>query len=405
MGTKQFDNYADLITFTRASGATYLDSDGVLKTASTNIPRIEYDADGNRLGLLVEEQRTNLLTYSEEFDNAYWTKSNSSITANTIVAPDGTLTGEKTVESGSNAAHYLFNTGGLAVSANTYIGSVFAKAGERSRLVMGLWNSSLANYQLVQFDLTNGTIIQEAVAGIGNIVSVGNGWYRCSVKRSLGSVTTFLSFGPHPNANIAGSLTGQFSNAAYQGDGYSGIYIWGAQLEVGAFPTSYIPTSGSTATRAADVATIPTSAFGYNASEGTVVVDFEAAETGTNNTALAFSNTVSGSFTDQILIWNAANSNGYVLANGVTQAQFGNPTDQNGQVKISFAFKKNDFAISYDGNSVVTDTSGIMPSNIEVMKIGDWTNSGQRRILNGTIKSIKYYPRRLTNAQLQELTQ
>ena len=65
MGTKTFDNYADLITFSRASSATYLDSDGVLKTATTNVPRIEYDADGNRLGLLIEEQRTNLLTYSD----------------------------------------------------------------------------------------------------------------------------------------------------------------------------------------------------------------------------------------------------------------------------------------------------------------------------------------------------
>jgi hypothetical protein len=395
MGTKQFDNYADLITFTRASSATYLDSDGVLKTASTNTPRIEYDADGNRLGLLIEEQRTNLVTYSEEFDNAAWTKYRSTVDANSIVAPDGTLTGDKLVQ-GDGETTTGGVSDGVTTTATSYTYSVYAKAGEYSGVILRKITGSLTG--VVAFNLLNGTVSKETLTNIGtSIVPVGNGWYRCSV--------TFNGSAETANYGIQVSNESGDESGLPAGDGTSGIYIWGAQLEAGAFPTSYIPTSGSTATRAADVASIPTSAFGYNASEGTVVVDFEAAETGTNNTALAFSNTVSGSFTDQILIWNAANSNGYVLANGVTQAQFGNPTDQNGQVKISFAFKKNDFAISYDGNSVVTDTSGIMPSNIEVMKIGDWTNSGQRRILNGTIKSIKYYPRRLTNAQLQELTQ
>ena len=226
MGTKQFDNYADLITFTRASGATYLDSDGVLKTASTNIPRIEYDADGNRLGLLVEEQRTNIQVYSEEFDNAAWAKANSSIDSNVIVAPDGNTTADKLVESAATAARYVYKVGGIAVPAGDYCGSVYAKAAERSRLVVALYSGS--NYELVQFDLSAGTIVQEATAGIATITSVGNGWYRCSVKRTLGSVTTYLSIGPYINANI-GTLTGGFPS--YTGDGTSGVYIWGAQLE------------------------------------------------------------------------------------------------------------------------------------------------------------------------------
>jgi hypothetical protein len=170
----------------------------------------------------------NLVLQSQTFENAYWFKLNISVTQDVIAAPDGTLTAEKVIEAVGTNAKYLYPNGGFAVSANTYTGSVYAKAGERSRLVLGIWNGS--NYELVQFDLSNGTIVQEAVAGIASISSVGNGWYRCTVTRTIGSVTTYLSFGPHVSTNI-GTLTGPFPT--YTGDGNSGIYIWGAQANQG----------------------------------------------------------------------------------------------------------------------------------------------------------------------------
>ena len=89
------------ITFTRSTTGSYYNSAGVLSTAAINAPRFDYDpVTLESVGLLIEESRTNLLTYSEQFDNAVWTKSNASITANAIIAPDGTLTADKLVEDG-----------------------------------------------------------------------------------------------------------------------------------------------------------------------------------------------------------------------------------------------------------------------------------------------------------------
>jgi predicted hotdog family 3-hydroxylacyl-ACP dehydratase len=249
------------VTFTRASTGTYLDSDGVLKTASVNTPRIEYDADGNLLGLLIEEQRTNLLTYSEQFDNAAWIKSNATVTANTIVAPDGTLTGDKLVENTATDLHRI-DKASTATSGVTYTATIYAKKAEVDILAIDYSGILLGTYNLTTGVATLGAGNANSVAVSASMLSVGNGWYRCAM--------TFTRAG----ASIDGSY--RFSprqNTSYTGDGTSGIYIWGAQLEAGSFPTSYIKTEGATATRSADVASIATSEFGYNDAAGTLYVD------------------------------------------------------------------------------------------------------------------------------------
>ena len=384
MGTKSFDNYADLITFSRASSATYLDSDGVLKTATTNTPRIEYDADGNRLGLLIEEQRTNLVTYSEEFDNAAWGKAGTggtpavSVVANQAIAPDGTLTADKLIPGTSAGTHYLQQTVTAYTSACL---SLYAKAAEQSKVRLALFNSGIVH----EFDLAAGT---SSGAGNGTITDVGNGWYRCSVAADGASNTLVQIY------------TGD--NSA--GDGSSGIYIWGAQLEQASFPTSYIPTSGSTATRAADVASIPTSDFGYNQREGTVVQEFSTA-----NTYIANENAFSDGTNDNRIMWGLNSNAGrapYISSGGTnTVALINNSGLASGvQSKLGIAFASNDVASSLDGGAVATDTSATIPSQITILYLGVGA-VGSGTFINGHIKSIKYYPRRLSNDQLQELTQ
>ena len=184
--------------------------------------------------------------------------------ANTIVAPDGTLTGDKLVENTENNSHGLQNVSAAILSATAYTFSIYAKAGERSviQLVIG---SFVFNNLFANFNLSDGTVSSISPSGItASITPVGNGWYRCVATST--SISASAGYGPFwtvQNSPTAGRL------AAYQGDGYSGVYIWGAQL-AGPFPTSYIPTVASQVTRSADTASMTGSNLSswYRADEG-----------------------------------------------------------------------------------------------------------------------------------------
>jgi hypothetical protein len=371
-------------------------------SAAYEAPRIEYDADGNRLGLLVEEQRTNLIERSEEFDNGYWAKVNTSITANTIVAPDGTLTGDKLFEdTSSSSSHHLQKNLNFTAGVS-YTTTVYAKRGERQYLFLRyLSGGAFSTNYIAVFDLQNGVATNSSTfpADSFSITSVGNGWYRCSITRAADSTAT---------GSVGFYLSNVGTGTTYTGDGASGVYIWGAQLETGAFPTSYIPTSGSTATRAADSASIPTSAFGYNASEGTLFVEASVLSDqnaddrrileisdGTTSNFFSFYQDVSAG--ENIFIANQ--SGGSLTANFNT----GFTITEGSTFKAVATLKDNDVAASVNGGSITSDTSTAISSALSEVNIG-YLGGGTQH-LNGHIKSIKYYPRRLTNAQLQELTQ
>jgi hypothetical protein len=156
-----------------------------------------------------------LLLRSEEFDNAYWTKTRSSILANQIIAPDGTLTADKFVEDTTAASTHEMNHTIAAISAIAYTHSIYAKAAERSWLVLSIQT----NYTF--FDLSNGTVGTNAAGNTATITSVGNGWYRCSITRTATAANNFGLM----------RLATADNTVSYTGDGTSGIYIWGAQLE------------------------------------------------------------------------------------------------------------------------------------------------------------------------------
>jgi hypothetical protein len=190
-----------------------------LLTATDNVARFDHNpTTGESLGLLVEEQRTNLVTYSEQFDNAAWTKSNATITANTVVAPDGSLTGDKLVEDTTNAFHILDQAVfGLADNL-TLTFSVYLKYAGRQFSNIRILDKTATN-KVAIFDLVNGS----TDSADASIISVGNGWFRCTV------IGNTASGGTTPKARIYPMLDEVTSS--YTGDGYSGIYIWGAQLE------------------------------------------------------------------------------------------------------------------------------------------------------------------------------
>lgn len=213
-------------------------------TTRLNIPRIDY-TNGSCPSLLVEPQRTNLLTYSEQFDNAAWTKNNLNVTANATIAPNGTMTAEKIVGTAINATHIALQQ--VPFSVNTVATcTIYAKAAELNFLyVGGLGRSPSANEGYVFFNLSNGTVGANDAGYTGSISNVGNGWYRLTVNAPSMPTSTLREF------RIG--VTNTNGMQSYLGDGTSGVFVWGAQLEAGAYPTSYIPTVASSVTRNADV--------------------------------------------------------------------------------------------------------------------------------------------------------
>lgn len=250
--------FANAITHTRASTATYVDSTGTLQTAAINEPRLGHHVYNGTAwvneGLLHEsEARTNTIIRSEEFENTAWNKERSSITQNAITAPDGSMTADKLVEDTTSTNNHRVRTTSFISypSGSTVTNSVFVKAAERTWVNLsdgGSTNSS------VFFNLATGTFgtAQAGVLSRGAVYH-GNDWWR------IFYTCTLVGTASNPFINIAIDN----NNFTYTGDGTSGIFIWGAQGELAPTVSSYIPTAGTTVTRSADVLTIPAANLPY----------------------------------------------------------------------------------------------------------------------------------------------
>jgi hypothetical protein len=353
----------------------YDQPDGTLQLFNhpTNQPRVEYDYQGNRLGLLVEEARTNVVTYST-ITNANWTKYATTITDNAVVAPDGTQTAAKIISTQSGKGTcYLPGT-----PTGAYVDSFYAKAGTSNFFFI----ESPSTAPGVYFDLANGTVATITAGQTATIQYVGNGWFRCSV------------YATRTHGNISCGFSDADNNPNQANGNYG--YVWGAQAELGSFPTSYIPTAGSTVTRAADVASIGVGAFGYNKGAGTVLVKFETPD-------LVQANALDiGSLDGANRIF-VRNGQAFMWTDSATNVDITFATQTKGQ-KIGFAFTANDAVVSADGIIQGADTSVILPTSIDRLAIGSNSTTLSSQILNGHISSIAYYPRRLTDAQIKALT-
>jgi hypothetical protein len=229
------------INFTRPSTATYTGADGLIKTAASGLPRFDNNPlTGQQLGLLIEEARTNIEIQSTSLST--WTATNSSLVGQTITAPDGTLSTvqllREDASTGTHLASHFYN--------NTYIDwciSFYVKAAGRTRFRI----SVIDNIVTTRFDLSAKTV--NGVTNSGILEELPNGWFR--VKSIYGGA---YRVGAPPI-----TLEDNSGNSSYTGDNTSGVYIWGVQLEQATgvtFSSSYIPTSGSAVTRAADSASV-----------------------------------------------------------------------------------------------------------------------------------------------------
>jgi hypothetical protein len=384
-GDKIFDNISlKEVTFDQPDGTL------TLFEHPNNVPRVEYDADGNRLGLLVEESRTNLITYSEGTTSKLTQSGSVSLSGVSSPASSNAVKYTPTAV-GYNQVFVLTNSS-LGV---TYTLSAFIKVSS------GIPYIHFQVYQLSEFAVYD-TATNSFISIGSNIIdaksqSFGDGWFRFSITYTATSNGTNNSIKPYF------STSSTIFNTGIPLSEYAFIDGW--QTEAGAFPTSYIKSnSGSTTTRSADVASIPVADFGYNQSAGTVVVEADSkGSDGVKYPRVVDINNGSGN--ERIAIWLHASDNiprFKIDDNGVAQANISNGTlSVDVMQKYAADYNANDFAFSVEGNAVSTDTTGTVPT-VTTMFIG--SNQSGINQLNGHIKSIRYFPRRLTNAQLQDIT-
>jgi hypothetical protein len=381
--------------FSRSSSATRIAKNGLITTVAANVPRLEYPLiDGVVNGcpsLILEPQRTNLIPYSEEFDNAAWSKFRSSISPNTAISLDGTLNADKLIDTSVSGTHGMEDTISSLSSGSKYTYSIFAKADEIKQV--GLLLATQGRI----FDLENGTILDEFIAApdASKIEDYGNGWYRCSITITLNATSAKTSVYLSKNNNIT-----------FTGDGTSGVYIWGAQLEVGSYPTSYIPTNGSAVTRSAEVADGSGDADTFNDSEGVLMAEIAYPNpTTSSNLRLAISD---GTDANRILIQNVSSTSNrlqfYLISNYTTSTNFyTNLSDITSFNKIVFKYKTNDFSVWINGFQVLTDTSGSTFSDGTLNELAFDGGSGGNDFYGNT-KQIQYYDSALTDSELEQLT-
>lgn len=412
-GRAIYDSTFRFVDITSASGATTIIGAVTIQqvTGITGMPSAyaknvgglfpaRFDYDPITLaprGFLTEDQRTNLALYSEQFDNAAWTKNNATVAANSAVSPSGTSTADLVVSAVGTAITGA-NSSAVTFVAGSHTQSVYIKAATNIRYIQLLWTSGGVSADYANFDLQTGTVTAGTYAS-ASMTNVGNGWYRIAMTSTLGAATGGMWPIAVPAASSARATT-------YVGNGTDSFLIWGAQLEAGAFATSYIPTVASTVTRASDTANITVANFSswYNQPTGTFVIDSSsvAASSLILRQAFAVSDGTANNFA-RVYSYDSR-WGGSVTTGGVQQADLfmaAGTYVQNVPAKFALALQNNNFAGVLNGGAPVTDVSGTMPV-VDRMSLGRFDASGQMFV--GHIRSIRYYPARLNNAQLQTLT-
>jgi hypothetical protein len=386
------DGAGDL-TFTRASSATRVNKEGLIETVATGVSRLDY-SDGGCPSLLLEPQRTNLVTYSESFSNAYWTKTGSSVVSG-FASPsaDSPLGAFKLVEDASTGEHRIVTTAFVVSNGTAHSQSYFVKYLNTQWIQI---NRGQEGVGYLNFDLINGVV--GFTGGITNykISVMSNGWYRISINYTV--------TGTYATAGI--SILKTNVNARYEtylGNGTSGVYIYGAQLEAGSYATSYIPTAGAISTRLQDVANGAGDASMFNDSEGVLYAEISAlADDGTNR----FISLTDGSNDNRILFGYRAASNqvfARIEGNNSASVDLTNVvSDTKIVIKLAIYYDSSFNYKMYINGFLVDD--GIGTDSIIGLDRLDFTNATGTENFYGNVKQIQYYNTALTDAELISLT-
>jgi hypothetical protein len=396
------------ITFTRTSSATRTNETGLVEVVPANAPRFDHSYDSvsgsvRSLGLLVEEQRQNLLTGSDYSTNN--SLSNVTLTLNATTSPDGTNTAlSMDGESSTSNLKYMYKAR-TTNTTGTYVTSVFLKYKSERFIVLRMNDNTGVNGVLQRIDILNGTFTQAVETGgtltnaSSTITPYPNGWYRISVSGTFNDALTQVQ-----GAQVFLTTYGNTTST-------NGVYLWGAQLETGAFPTSYIPTTTSTVTRTADNVSMVGENFSswYNQSEGSIhsIISLTRQMTTDGSGTWTLDN---GNFGRGISLHHTSSPNVRVATRDAVINQSSGDISSIDLIKLksctNILKSVTSESISCHNGIFTGITTYSLDVNINRLLIGlnNIIGNPSNNYFNGTISQLTYYPRRLTNAQLQNLT-
>ncbi len=384
------------VSCTRASGGMVFRSNGTLALEAQNTPRFDFTPTTLQpRGLLMEGTRTNLALQSEDFTTT-WGVFQGAVTANTSTSPIGTATADNWVPTAAAGDHTLNQNLASTDLSVVRTFSMFVKANGLTSYRIYMRNNAQSISLEANFNLTNQTITNSSTGsplsvGTPLITPVGNGWFRVSVTGSIVASTENLRIGLIRN---------------FTPNGTDGLLVWGAQLGTGEFPSSYIPTTTASATRADDNALVLNLAnIGFNPTQGTIIVEGEVmrASSGATQGLVSFSD---GTFNNRMTHFvGTTGGNGlFAATGGATQYNGGagvTLTD-NTVFKSGFAYAASDLFTSCNGSAPLGTTTFTLPT-VTQLEIGRIVSAGSGPLF-GWLRRITYYPTRLSNATLQQLT-
>jgi hypothetical protein len=361
--------------------------------ATTNrqdVPRLDYrNADGSLNScprLLLEPQRTNLALYSEQFNDASWLLIGATTSANVAISPGGTTNADELIGDGTNTSVRIRRN--VTISAGVHTFSCFLKAGTHNFAFLEFSGFvDISGTSSAFFNLANGTTPTSGAT----IENYGNGWYRCYISATINLLDTAGSVG----FRVVPSISTNVFSTAGDANGKS-ILAWGAQLEAGAYPTTYIPTTTAAVTRIADAASKTGVSSLIGQTEGTLFVDITLTSRSSFSYFAIAPNL--GATNTYIGIGISASSISFEVVNSGIQVAYSFPNTSTGSFKLAFAYKANDFVAYVNGALVHTDTSGTVPTCSQI-GLNAYNNAA-----SWNYNQAALFPTRLTNAQLAQLT-
>lgn len=401
------------ITFLRDSIATYIDADGLIKTVQPFQPRFDHDPiTGKCKGVLVEEERTNLVTTSTYIAVA---GDPDRMTRTAVTSLDGTANAYRLDinSSSDNGSLYISGSGiDTQYTANkVHTQSIYMKPGLVTYVLFALHADLIPSYggvtKYAHFDLTNATVLNvEAPITSAKIDKIRDGWVRLQI-----TATAEVSITTYANLIYAADVSGNKLSGSSYNNGDTIFYAWGGQLEEGSFATSYIPTSGGTVTRKADQMYISGPAFTsiYNPNEGTLV-GYAYAKNGppvvSGNRTEQYITLSDGSSSNRIFIQRVSNGTISYTFNS-TPAIAANNRDSTNNLFVKFAggFNSTETNVAYNGISLGSQGQGsyINLATMNKLSIGSAFDTANG-FWNSTIAYVAYYPKKLIEIELQEIT-
>ena len=372
---------------TRGSTATRVNKDGLIESVATNVPRLDYPLTNGVVGdcphLLLEPQRINKIAYSEGFNN--WAAVFTSVNLNEVVSPDGSVNATKLTDTSNSSTHRI-QLGNTTSSSGSFCYSIFLKKGTLTTVALSVFSGAAAADS--KFDLDNGTIVS-TTNGTAEIQDYGNDWYRCIVKGTLASTSTTTYVYLKEKASYSGSS--QF------------LYAWGAMLEEGSYPTSYIKTTSGQVTRSADACNGSGTSAEFNDSEGVLFAEVEFLD----NANTGYISVSDGTPDNRCIIYSAANQ--IVVAtksggSGISKSATGTPTNLN---KIAVAYSSSGSKFFLNGSNETGTGSFSTTPRVFAANTLDQINfdiSDGSNDLYARVKQVIYFNEALSDSELQTLT-